>query len=110
MLMKKASLAGAFFVSAIWLSGAQAFCPVPSGLTPVAVQRVVDGDTFYCAGGPKVRLVGIDSPERAQGPMYAGAGKALRVLLPRQRASACPNFARPRTTAAAPCRRALRCG
>jgi len=41
MLMKKASLAGAFFMSAIWLSAAQAFCPAPSGLTPVAVQRVV---------------------------------------------------------------------
>lgn len=42
-LMKKASLAGAFFVSAIWLSGAQAFCPAPSDLAQVTVQRVVDG-------------------------------------------------------------------
>lgn len=45
-LMKKASLAGAFFVSAIWLSAAQAFCPAPAGLTSVSVQRVVDGDTL----------------------------------------------------------------
>ncbi len=28
-----------------------------------AVQRVVDGDTFITAGGERVRLIGIDTPE-----------------------------------------------
>ena len=47
LLMKKASLAGAFFVPAIWLSAAQAevFCPAPVSISTVEVQRVVDGVT-----------------------------------------------------------------
>jgi len=36
-LLKKASLVGAFFVSAIWLSAAQAFCPV-AGVVRIALQ------------------------------------------------------------------------
>ncbi len=52
--MKKASLAGAFFVSAIWLSSAQAFCPAPVGLQAVSVQRVVDGDTVRLSDGRSV--------------------------------------------------------
>lgn len=62
-LMKKASLAGAFFVSAIWLSAAQAFCPAPAGLTSVSVQRVVDGDTLRLSDGRNVRMIGLNTPE-----------------------------------------------
>mgnify|MGYP006963593984 CR=1 FL=1 len=45
--MKKASLVGAFFVGAIWLTAAEAFCPAPKGLLPATVLRVVDGDTLH---------------------------------------------------------------
>jgi hypothetical protein len=62
-LLKKASLAGAFFVSAIWLPGAQAFCPAPVGLSSVAVQRVVDGDTLRLSDGRSVRMIGLNTPE-----------------------------------------------
>jgi micrococcal nuclease len=43
------------------------------------VSRVVDGDTFDCASGVRIRPIGIDSPERSQGEIYALARDALRV-------------------------------
>ncbi|MGH7517801.1 MAG: thermonuclease family protein [Gemmatimonadales bacterium] len=49
---------------------------------PCTVSRVVDGDTFYCADGLKVRLIGIDAPERAQGRSGRESTAALRRLLP----------------------------
>ena len=47
-LLKKASLAGAFFVPAIWLAGVSAapLCAAPGALSYAQVQRVVDGDTL----------------------------------------------------------------
>ncbi|MGF6111716.1 thermonuclease family protein [Pseudomonas sp. ADAK2] len=86
LLMKKASLVGAFFVSAIWLSGAQAFCPAPSGLTPVAVQRVVDGDTLRLSDGRSVRMIGLNTPElgkqgRSDEPFAVAARKRLEALV-----------------------------
>jgi len=86
LLMKKASLAGAFFVSAIWLSGAQAFCPAPSGLTPVVVQRVVDGDTLRLSDGRSVRMIGLNTPElgkkgRSDEPFAVVARQRLEVLV-----------------------------
>jgi endonuclease YncB( thermonuclease family) len=86
MLMKKASLAGAFFMSAIWLSGAQAFCPAPSGLAPVAVQRVVDGDTLRLSDGRSVRMIGLNTPElgkngRSDEPFAVVARKRLEALV-----------------------------
>ncbi|WP_223511683.1 thermonuclease family protein [Pseudomonas sp. GL-R-26] len=86
MLIKKASLAGAFFMSAIWLSGAQAFCPAPSGLTPVAVQRVVDGDTLRLSDGRSVRMIGLNTPElgkngRSDEPFAVVARKRLEALV-----------------------------
>ena len=85
-LLKKASLAGAFFVSAIWLSGAQAFCPTPGGLTPVAVQRVVDGDTLRLSDGRNVRMIGLNTPElgkqgRSDEPFAVAARKRLEALV-----------------------------
>ncbi|WP_207284669.1 MULTISPECIES: thermonuclease family protein [unclassified Pseudomonas] len=85
-LIKKASLAGAFFVSAIWLSGAQAFCPVPDGLTSVAVQRVVDGDTVRLSDGRSVRMIGLNTPElgkqgRSDEPFAVAARKRLEALV-----------------------------
>ncbi|WP_248738598.1 thermonuclease family protein [Pseudomonas sp. MWU12-2029] len=84
--MKKASLVGAFFVSAIWLSGAQAFCPKPSGLSSVVVQRVVDGDTVRLSDGRSVRLIGLNTPElgkqgRSDEPFAVAARKRLETLV-----------------------------
>lgn len=45
------------------------------------VSRVVDGDTFHCQDGRKVRLIGIDSPERLQGPFGVRSRGALLGLL-----------------------------
>lgn len=65
MRLKKASLAGAFFVSVLCAWPAQAFCPAPSDLPLVGVQRVVDGDTLKLVDGRSVRLIGINTPELA---------------------------------------------
>ncbi|MGE5926370.1 MAG: thermonuclease family protein [Gemmatimonadota bacterium] len=46
---------------------------------PCVVSHIVDGDTFDCAGGPRVRPIGIDTPERSQGEIYALAREALRA-------------------------------
>jgi endonuclease YncB( thermonuclease family) len=86
LLLKKASLAGAFFVSAIWLSGAQAFCPTPSGLASVTVQRVVDGDTLRLSDGRSVRMIGLNTPElgkqgRSDEPFAVIARKRLEALV-----------------------------
>ncbi|MHC8322788.1 thermonuclease family protein [Pseudomonas sp. GB2N2] len=85
-LLKKASLAGAFFVSAIWLSAAHAFCPAPSGLTQIAVQRVVDGDTLRLSDGRSVRMIGLNTPElgkqgRSDEPFAVAARKRLEALI-----------------------------
>ncbi|MHC8311534.1 thermonuclease family protein [Pseudomonas sp. GT1P32] len=73
-------------MSAIWLSGAQAFCPVPSGLTQVAVQRVVDGDTLRLSDGRSVRMIGLNTPElgkqgRSDEPFAVAARKRLEALV-----------------------------
>lgn len=85
-LMKKASLAGAFFVSAIWLCGAQGACPSPGSLPQVAVQRVVDGDTLYLEDGRRIRMIGLNSPElgkrgRADEPFAVAARQRLEALV-----------------------------
>lgn len=85
-LIKKASLAGAFFVSAIWLSGAQAFCPAPTGLAQATVQRVVDGDTLRLSDGRNVRMIGLNSPElgrqgRSDEPFAVAARRRLETLV-----------------------------
>lgn len=58
------------------------------GLSPpgCVVARVVDGDTFYCRDGRKVRLLGMDSPERGQGPVWRQAQRALARFTPVGRA------------------------
>lgn len=84
--MKKASLAGAFFVSAIWLSAAQALCPAPTGLDSATVQRVVDGDTLRLSDGRNVRMIGLNTPElgkqgRSDEPFAVAARKRLEALV-----------------------------
>lgn len=86
-LMKKAPLAGAFFMSAIWLSSAQALCPAPaSQLEAVSVQRVVDGDTVRLSDGRSVRMIGLNTPElgkkgRSDEPFAAAARTRLETLV-----------------------------
>jgi micrococcal nuclease len=46
----------------------------------IEVTRVVDGDTVYLSDGRKVRLIGINTPERDR-PLYAEATAALRKLV-----------------------------
>jgi len=75
-----------FFVSAFWLSAVHAFCPAPDGLAPVAVQRVVDGDTLRLSDGRSVRMIGLNTPElgkkgRADEPFAVTARKRLEALV-----------------------------
>lgn len=46
------------------------------------VLRVSDGDSFRCQDGQRVRLIGIDSPERQQHPYGAQAREALLRIAP----------------------------
>ena len=52
------------------------------GEAACVILRVADGDTFTCRDGRKVRLTGIDSPERQQPPFGGRAQQALRRMLP----------------------------
>jgi micrococcal nuclease len=68
------------------LSGALAGC-APSRLpaqqtADCVVGHIVDGDTFRCRDGRKVRLIGIDSPEQRQRPYGAQAQAALVRMAP----------------------------
>ena len=55
---------------------------LPAATDRCVVERVVDGDTFWCRDGRKVRLNGMDSPERGQGEAYTLAREALLELIP----------------------------
>ncbi len=46
------------------------------------VSRIVDGDTFDCRGGPRVRPIGFDAPELSQRPFGQQARAALAELIP----------------------------
>jgi endonuclease YncB( thermonuclease family) len=85
-LLKKASLAGAFFMSAIWLSAANALCPAPQSVPLFAVQRVVDGDTVRLSDGRSVRMIGLNAPEtgkkgRTAEPFADAARQRLQSLI-----------------------------
>ena len=87
-LLKKASLVGAFFVPAIWLSTvhAQVLCPAPGALTYAQVQRVVDGDTLRLKDGRSVRMIGLNAPEtgkqgQSDEPYAVAARKRLQALV-----------------------------
>ena len=87
-LLKKASLAGAFFVPGIWLSAVQAevFCPAPTSVSQVEVQRVVDGDTVRLKDGRSVRMIGLNAPEtgkkgRTDEPYSVAARQRLQALV-----------------------------
>ena len=85
-LHKKASLAGAFFVAAIWLPAAQALCTAPASLPVAQVERVVDGDTLRLNDGRNVRMVGLNTPEtgkkgQSAEPFAEAAKQRLQALV-----------------------------
>lgn len=85
-LLRKASLVGAFFVSAIFSWSTAAACPLPGELVQLRVERVVDGDTLRLADGRSVRLIGINAPELAHGgrpvePFAEAARQRLQALV-----------------------------
>ena len=49
---------------------------------PCTVTRVVDGDTLHCEPVGRIRLLGIDTPELAQGRIGSLASEALEALIP----------------------------
>lgn len=86
VMLKKASLVGAFFVSLVWIDFAQAFCPSRIDLPQVAVRQVVDGDTLRLRDGRSVRLIGINTPElgrkgRSDEPFAVQAKRRLQALI-----------------------------
>ncbi len=57
----------------------------PVAASQCRIARVVDGDTFHCEDGRKVRLIGMDAPEVGQGAAGRASREALRRMLPRGR-------------------------
>ena len=49
--------------------------------TSCVVSRLSDGDTLRCQGGARVRLIGIDAPEREQTPFSEVALNGLKSLV-----------------------------
>jgi micrococcal nuclease len=54
-------------------------------LVECTVTRLSDGDSFRCADGARVRLIGLDAPELGQGEAGRAARDALERLLPKDR-------------------------
>lgn len=86
VILKKASLVGAFFISLLCVDLAQAFCPQRGDLAQVAVRQVVDGDTVRLTDGRSIRLIGINTPElgrkgRSDEPYAVQAKRRLQALV-----------------------------
>lgn len=87
-VMKKASLAGAFFVCVLHGPPAAADCPRHAQAAPAQVAQVIDGDTLRLVDGRSVRLIGINAPElahdgRAAEPFAEQARQRLLQLVQR---------------------------
>lgn len=86
VILKKASLVGAFFVSVVCSVPALALCSTSERLKPVTVAKVLDGDTLRLADGRSVRLIGVNTPEtgrngRAAEPYAKEATHRLQQLV-----------------------------
>lgn len=56
---------------------------VRTGVGPAcSVERVIDGDTFVCEGGERVRLILVDTPEMGDEPLGRLAREFVTQLLP----------------------------
>ena len=65
---------------ALLLLPSPAFAKKPSGiLYPLTLERVIDGDTFV-ASGRKIRIWGIDAPERGT-PLFRVSTMYLETIL-----------------------------
>ncbi len=51
------------------------------GTMPCTLTRIIDGDTIDCRNVGRVRLIGMDTPERSQRPYGQLATEALAALL-----------------------------
>lgn len=79
MLIQACLLAGLLVAHSLACAPSRKFAvPDPD----CVVGQVADGDSFRCQDGRRVRLIGIDSPERSQGALGARARDALAGLLP----------------------------
>ena len=57
--------------------------PEPVGSpAPCRVTRIVDGDTIDCEPVGRIRLIGMDTPERGQRPYGPRATRVLRGMIP----------------------------
>lgn len=84
--LKKASLVGAFFVSACLSMAATAACSPPGPLQTHQVEKVIDGDTLRLTDGRSVRLIGLNTPElgrkgRRAEPFAETARRRLQALV-----------------------------
>ncbi|KRW74254.1 nuclease [Pseudomonas sp. TTU2014-096BSC] len=84
--LRKASLVGAFFVSAFFAAAASAACSPPGPLQVQKVAQVIDGDTLRLVDGRSVRLIGLNTPElgskgRRAEPFAERARRRLQALV-----------------------------
>lgn len=84
--LKKASLVGAFFVSALFSLQVHALCPATGTLSRVEVAAVTDGDTLRLRDGRRVRLIGVNAPElegkgRSAEPFAQVSKRRLQALI-----------------------------
>lgn len=70
-------------VIALAACGATVQTPPQDARVPCRVARVIDGDTFTCSGGRRVRLLLIDAPEGRQRPYGDSARATLQRLIQR---------------------------
>jgi len=62
-MIKKALLMSAFFIAC---NPALALCPSPVSARPASVSYVFDGDTVALKDGRRVRLIGVNTPEKGR--------------------------------------------
>ncbi len=72
----------ACFTTLILTFSVQACAASQQPMADCQVQRVSDGDSFRCLDGSRVRLIGVDSPERQQHPFGQQAQQALLEIMP----------------------------
>ena len=68
-------------VTGVLACGQPRLAEPPPGLT-CQVERISDGDSFYCQGGKRVRLIGIDTPELNQGELGRTSRESLLRMIP----------------------------
>ena len=75
--MVRSPFAAALLVSLTAVPACAQAARVERTVESCVIAIVVDGDTFRCRNGVRVRLIGIDAPERSQGGAYHDSRRAL---------------------------------